>query len=74
MGWFSPFWSTAGAGIIAGLIIVLWDVLRIWFQSKWLVKKLKQPTQHDEILKQLKAISEKIGVDDESGHTSSDQT
>lgn len=76
MGWFSLFWDTAGAGVIAGLIIVFWDLLRIWFQSKWLIKKLSQPAKHSqyhEILKQLEAINRKIGADNESGHTSSDQ-
>jgi len=74
MGWFSSFWNTAGTGIVAGTMIVLWDILRIWIQSKWLVKKLAQPQSdpHEEILRQLKNINEKLGVNNDSGNISPD--
>lgn len=59
-------WGTIGPGVIAGIIIVIWDIVRILMQSKWLVKKLNQPPQcpHCEAMrKQIDSIAKKLGVD-----------
>lgn len=69
--------SSIGPGIIAGLMIVLWDVVRIYVQSRWLVQKLNQKSECQRcqaISDQVSAIAEKLGVENDSGHSGSDQT
>ncbi len=72
------FWTgllnSIGPGIIAGLIIVLWDVIRIYFQSKWLVRRLgKSECQRCQAMaSQVKAIADKLGVKNDSGHSDFD--
>lgn len=76
--WLSLFWKTAGTGVITGAIIVLWDILRMWIQSKWLVKKIKQPTEcpHCKHLsKKIEEIHNHIGANSNgSGQSYSNKT
>lgn len=72
------FWTvlldSIGPGIIAGLIIVVWDVIRIYIQSKWLVRRLSQSEcqRCQAMASHIKAIADKLGVEDDSGHSDSD--
>ena len=74
------FWTglldSIGPGIIAGMIIVLWDVIRIYVQSKWLVRKLAQKSECQRcqaMAEQVKTIADKLGVENDSEHSGSDQ-
>lgn len=74
---FTGLWSTLGPGIVAAVIIVLWDLIRIYVQSKWLVQKLNQQSScpHCQKLnKKIEAIAKHMGVeneDEDAGHSSS---
>ena len=68
----SGLFGFVGPGIIAGLMIVLWDLARIYVQSKWLVKRLNQKSECQScqvMADQVKAIAEKLGVEGESEHS-----
>ena len=74
------FWTglsdSIGPGIIAAMIIVLWDVIRIYIQSKWLVRRLGQKSECQRcqaMADQVKAIADKLGVENDSEHSGSNQ-
>ncbi len=68
----------AGIGVIAGVIVVLWDIIRIYIQSRWLIKKLKPSnnccSKCQENSEHLKLIAQELGVKNGSEHSSNDQT
>jgi hypothetical protein len=73
------FWTellgSIGPGIIAGLIIVLWDVARIYIQSKWLVRKLNQKSECQRCqttARLITAIAQKLEVENDSERPSVD--
>lgn len=75
MFFLTGLWGSIGPGIVAGIIIVLWDLARILVQSKWLIKKLNQKSScpHcQELAGSIKSIAKKLGVDDDSGHSRTD--
>lgn len=63
-----------GPGIIAGLMIIAWDVVRIYVQSRWLVRRLNQTSECprcQEISNKINAIADKIGVENDSEYPGS---
>jgi len=53
-------------------MIVLWDLVRIYVQSRWLVRKLNQKNECPRcqaITSKIDAISKKLGIDDDSKHS-----
>ena len=76
MQFWSGFLDFLGPGIIVGLMIVLWDIAMIYVQSKWLVRKMNQKPECQrcrEMADQVKAIADKLGVENDSEHSGSDQ-
>lgn len=77
MQFWTGFLNSIGPGVIAGLMIVIWDLARIYVQSRWLVRKLNQEPKSEcqrcqAMADQVKLIAEKLGVENDSEHSSSD--
>lgn len=78
MQFWTGFLDSIGPGIIAGLMIVTWDLARIYVQSRWLVRRLNQESESENqryqvMADQVKLIAEKLGVENDSEHSSTDQ-
>jgi len=75
------FWNvlskSIGPGIVAGLFIVCWDIIRIYIQSKWLVRKLNQKSECPRcqiMANQIKAISDQLGIKHDTRNSSFNKT
>ncbi len=77
MQFWNGFLDSIGPGVIAGMMIVIWDLARIYIQSKWLVRRLNQKSECQRcqaMANQVKAIADKLGVENDTEHSGHDQT